>query len=180
MGEIKSTLDLVMERTRHLSFSDEERTRQQKDAFDKRLQGLLQQVADGALTVDVVIDRIAALQAELNVNGRQPVAAGIVGRIDPDRDNRTWLDLLALLDPAVCAPLENVLADYRKNRSALLRSGEERLRDRLARDHGISGSAVIPNPLKEPACRQDLVDLKQRALSDIQSPRRPVLSSDQT
>ena len=180
MGEIKSTLDLVMERTRHLSLSDEERARQKKEAFDKRLQGLLQQVADGALTVAAVTDRIAALRAELQVGGPQAVVAGIVGRIDPDRDNRAWLEMLAQMDPSAGEPLEATLADYHTKRRALLQDGEKRLRERLARDHGIPGSAVIPNPRNEPACRQGLAELKQQALTDLQGRSPAVSSSDQT
>jgi len=180
MGEIKSTLDLVMERTRHLSLSDEERSRQQEEAYDKRLKGLLQQVADGTLTVDGFRDRSAALQAELKVSGRQALAAGIAGRLDPDQDNRVWMELFGAIAPAACAPVEQVADAYRKRRRALCQAGEKRLQACLARDHGISGSAVIPNPLKEPACRKDLADLKKQALADMRSRVRKAFSSDHT
>ena len=45
MAEIKSTLDLVMERTRHLSQSTAEKEAQRRGDFEKRLQGLLQAAA---------------------------------------------------------------------------------------------------------------------------------------
>jgi len=116
----------------------------------------------------------------LKVGGRQPVAAGIVSRIDPDGNNRIWIDLLAEVEPAACAPLEKTLADYRNNRRTLLQSGEERQRERLARNHGISGSAVIPNPLTETACREALDSLKRQTLTVLQQQIQAVSSFDQT
>ena len=180
MGEIKSTLDLVMARTRHLSFSDEERIRQQEEAYDKRLKGLLQQLADGTLTVVGFRDRSTALQAELKVSGRQALAAGIADRLDPDRDNRFWMELLGAIEPAACAPVEQVTAAYRKRRRTIFQAGQNRLQACLARDHGISGSAVIPNPLKEPACRKDMAGLKQQALTDMRNSLQEAFSPDHT
>jgi len=42
MGEIKSTLDLVLEKTKHLSLTSEERQLQQQNEIKKRIGGLLQ------------------------------------------------------------------------------------------------------------------------------------------
>ena len=39
MTEIKSTLDLVMEKTRHLILSDEEKQEQKENEFKKKLKG---------------------------------------------------------------------------------------------------------------------------------------------
>lgn len=161
MGEIKSTLDLVMERTRHLSLSEEERTHQHRTAFHKRLQGLLQQHADDAITVDVLKDRIVSLQAELDVKDRHALITGIGDRIDPDRDNRRWLELLGEMAPDVCKPLATVLADHSQRRRARLREGEDRLRQHLISENDIAGTAVVPNPLKDRDCRADLAALRQ-------------------
>ena len=180
MGEIKSTLDLVMARTRHLSLSDEEKARQQKEAFDRRLQGLLQQVADGALTIDAARDRIAALQAELSVNEPQMVAAGIVGRIDPERNNRVWLDFLSLWASKAAEPVKATLSAYREHRNRLLQEGEKQQRERLAQKHAISGTAVMPNPLKEPGCREHLGKLRQDALAEMRNHVREASAPDQT
>ena len=49
MGEIKSTLDLVMERTKNLSLSDEEKQAQKQKEVESRIRGLLQKYLDGWL-----------------------------------------------------------------------------------------------------------------------------------
>ena len=94
MGEIKSTLDLVMERTKHLSLSAEEKAQQQKENFEKRLQGLLQQYADGALSVDAFQKGVSELSSELGVTGHKQLVAAICNRIDPEQDNGAWLELV--------------------------------------------------------------------------------------
>ena len=163
MGEIKSTLDLVMERTRHLSLSDEEKQRQQAEAFEKRLQGLLQQYADGALTVDKLHERIAALETELQTTNRRIVLAAMLKRVDPDRDNARWLDLLAQKAPALCEPLQAGLDAYRAKQDDLLEGGAQDQRESLARRHGIAGTAVVPNPRQDPACQELLAALRKEA-----------------
>lgn len=169
MGDIKSTLDLVMERTRHLSLSAEEKTRQQRDAFQKRLNGLLQQYADDALAIDALQDRIAALQSELQVTDPQALLQAVFSRIDPENSNRRWLDLVAELMPAARQGLEEVLADCRQQQTDLLQVSEQRLQDRFARHHGISGSALQPNPQKDHRYRESLAELHQSTRSRIEA-----------
>ena len=179
MGEIKSTLDLVMEKTRHLSLSDEEKARQQKADFDKRLQGLLQQYADGVLSVDTLQDRTASLRAELDVKDRGVLVAAIAGRIDPDQDNRRWLELIGAAAPALRQPLEDILADFARCKGDTLRKSQDRLRERLASKYGIAGPAVKPNPLKDSACRANLATLRQQALDQLEAAVDQDLKSNQ-
>lgn len=169
MGEIKSTLDLVMERTRHLSLSDEEKQRQQTAAFEKRLQGLLQQYADGAFSTDKLQERIAALESELQTTDRRIVLAAVVKRVDPDRDNARWIDLLAKAAPAVCGPLQTSLDAYRTRRAELLAAGAQDQREGLARRHGIAGAAVVPNPRQDPACQARLDALRKETQTGFEA-----------
>ena len=169
MGEIKSTLDLVMERTRHLSLSDEEKQRQQAEAFEKRLQGLLQQYADGALSIEQLRERFVTLETELKTTDRQILRAAVVKRIDPDRDNAHWLDLLAKEAPAVCGPLQASLEAYRTRRAELLEAGAQEQREGLARRHGIAGTAVVSNPRQDPVCQEHLATLKKDAQTGFEA-----------
>ena len=50
MGEIKSTLDIVMEKTQNLSLSTEERQEQHNIEIVKRIKGLLQKYQDQTLS----------------------------------------------------------------------------------------------------------------------------------
>jgi hypothetical protein len=169
MGEIKSTLDLVMERTRHLSLSAEEKAEQQREDFEKRLQGLLQRYADGALDTDTLKDRIEALQSETGISDRKLVRGAVLNRIDPDGDNRCWLEFLVRLVPAAGQPLKKMLTVYGESKLTLVRESAARLGDRLDRQRGIRGSAVAPNPEKDPAYREQLDSLRKQTQSRIRA-----------
>ena len=169
MGEIKSTLDLVMARTRHLSLSDDEKRRHQTEAFEKRLQGLLQQYADGALSVKKAVERIAALQTEMKTMDRRILLAVIIKCIEPGRDNALWLDLLGQEGPTLCEPLQNILGAYRREEADLLAvAGQDQL-DRLVREHGITGTAVTPNPWQDAAFRQRRGNLREKTQAGLES-----------
>jgi hypothetical protein len=167
MGEIKSTLDLVMERTRHLSLSAEEKEEQRREDFAKRLQGFLQQYADGALNTDALWDRMAALETETGVTDRKLSVTAVIQRIDPDRDNARWRALLDRLVPDLGPRLQEILAAYKEDRAALWQTGQEQVRDRLAREHAITGSAVVPNPRRDPAMQQYLKSLGNETTDKI-------------
>jgi hypothetical protein len=167
MGEIKSTLDLVMERTSHLSMTPEEKARQREADFKKRLQGLLQQYADEKLGLQELLKSIGNLQAETGTKDARQVLGMVCKRVDPDEDTQAWIALLASLAPQVTGPLEDRLASYSDQKEHLVRNGAQQMRDRLAHDHAIHGSAVLPAPEQDEACRQELSTLREKTLAQI-------------
>jgi len=167
MGEIKSTLDLVMEKTRNLSLSAEEKETQKKADFEKRLQGLLQQYADNMETVETLQERLSALQAELGVTDTHILLAALFKRIHPGRDNQQWLVLLGRMAPETYAPLEKTLLEYETQQADLKEAAGRRLLDQLAHNHDICGSAVIPNPQQESGYQGDMDALRQETQTRI-------------
>jgi hypothetical protein len=168
MGEIKSTLDLVMERTRHLSMSEEERARQKRADFEKRLQGVLQRYEDGGMSVESFLEKLEGLRSELKVEQAGILPEAVLSRIDPEKNNEGWLALLERVRPAACDPLRAALAEYREKKSGLRRKAEERLLERLVRDRGIDGSAVIPNPDKDAGFREAVSALGKKTHTAIE------------
>ena len=67
MGEIKSTLDLVLEKTRHLSQTDEEKQVQKQKDIANRLNGLLQQYQDRMLSLTQLQRAYEKLKTEFNL-----------------------------------------------------------------------------------------------------------------
>ena len=167
MGEIKSTLDLVMERTRHLSLSADEKARQQKEDFLRRLQGVLQQYADGALTTEQLGERVAALEAAHGVSGRRWLLSAVADRIDPDRSADHWVALLAEFDPAMGVSTAAILGEYRDARAEIYEAGSARQRQRLEKDYGIHGLAVVPNLSRDKNVQERLAALRVQTRSRI-------------
>ena len=163
MAEIKSTLDLVMERTKHLSMSAEEKAGQQKQDFEKKLQGLLQQYADNVLSDDELLERVTVSQAEMHIDDQMLVVSAVLQRIQPELDNAHWLLLVRQLAPAAYTPLENALVDYQDKVTALAQKGAQGQLERLARDHGVSGSAAVPNLQKDASHQEALFAVKNES-----------------
>ncbi len=65
MADIKSTLELVMERTRHLSMTEEDKRKQAAAAFKEAVSRLARKYLDGQINLD-------RFQAEFNqLEGRR-------------------------------------------------------------------------------------------------------------
>ena len=64
MGEIKSTLDLVLEKTKHLSQSSDEKQSQIRKDIEMRINGLLQKYQDGVSSLEQLQRDYEALKTE--------------------------------------------------------------------------------------------------------------------
>jgi len=168
MAEIKSTLDLVMERTRHLTMSADEKAGQQKEEFINKLKGLLQQYEDNILSADELMERQAALQADLNRDDDQLAVSVIAQRIQPGMDNAHWLALIKHFAPVAVPQLEEILADNQEKVAALVRKKEQHHLDSLSRDYGIQGSAVAPNFKKDTPLQEAILVLKKETRTRIE------------
>ena len=169
MGEIKSTLDLVMERTRNLSMTAEERALQRQADFEKRLQGLLNKYAEEVLSVGNLTTRIEELKAELKITDKRLVVKAVFGRINPDADNARWLDLIAELLPSTIDPVGKILEAYRQKQTDLMQTCGNQMKDHLFRQHGIKGSSVIPNPLKDIQYQENIAALQDETRAKIET-----------
>jgi len=148
MGEIKSTLDLVMEKTKNLSLSDEEKQAQKQKEVESRVRGLLQKYLDGWLDNNQLKIEYESLKKDSGLSDDAVMINEIFSRLDPNVDNRNLLEVIAKccrLDPAA---LETLLDDCRRCRREHDEAADARmaqLKEDLARTHAISGSAVVPN-----------------------------------
>jgi hypothetical protein len=142
MAEIKSTLELVMERTRNLSMSEEDKRKQAAREFNEAVNGLVLKYLDGQTDLD-------GFQAELSrLEGgpwaRAGAAVEIAMRIDPLADNQLLLNVIKYGFGGDISGLEALLNHFRRAVKVGIEQAEERIRVDLLK-RGISGSAVIPN-----------------------------------
>ncbi len=149
MGEIKSTLDLVMERTRHLTLSDAEKAEQNITAFNKGLKGLLLKFQDGLLKIEEFKRSFASLRETHGVENDDAALKAISGEIGLDENNERMLVLLDAMCGLSGESLTSVVDEYR---AAMDQRAEQRRREVgqiLMKTRRISGSAVIPNLAKD-------------------------------
>ena len=94
MGEIKSTLDLVMEKTRHLTFSREEKDSQKKDEVHKRLKGLVQKYQENLLRKDRLEKELDSLKKTYDMNVDEIWLNLLLSSLEPGRHYKMYLELL--------------------------------------------------------------------------------------
>ena len=154
MGEIKSTLDLVMEKTKNLSLSSEERQAQKNQEIEKRIHGLLQKFKDQALNVDKFKAEYQKLKKDNDLSGNAPLIRELCGQIEFGADNHAWFELLAQFKVVDIEGLTSVLREFDQVIDAAAQEQSKILRDKLAKAHSISGSAVVPNLETDKAWQQ--------------------------
>lgn len=150
MGEIKSTLDLVMERTRHLTLSDAERREQEARERRGRMRGLVQKYEDFAVTAEQFVREWAAVEGRDRAGGDRLLAREVAVRCDPEGENRRWLELLAFFGGSGVDRLEALCRAYREELDALRLERARAMRLRLS-ERGVGGSAVVPNLARDDA-----------------------------
>ncbi len=142
MAEIKSTLELAMERTRHLTMSEEDKRKQAVREFKEAVNRLTLRFLDGQINVDRFQSEFSRLQPGLF--GKAEAAAEIGRRIDPAADNSLVLDLVKHGLGYDISGIEAILKKFRETLHSEDRQAADRIRVGLL-NKGISGSAVIPN-----------------------------------
>jgi ribosomal protein S20 len=145
MAEIKSTLDLVMEKTKNLSLSDEERQGQKNKEIESRIRGLLQKFNDQALSADKLKSEYQKLQKDYDLPENAPLVKEICRQIELGKDNHTLFELLAQFKVADIEGITSVLHEFDEVIDAAARERSKILQAKLAEEHFISGPAVVPN-----------------------------------
>jgi len=145
MGEIKSTLDIVMEKTKHLTLSDEEKQAQSQAEVKSGVKGLVQKYEDLILGAEQLEKEISALQDPIDADVGQLVFDEIYQRLDPTLDNGALLDLLNTLFSTNTTELASLFESYRNEIRHLADAGMEEKKKALAEEHFIAGSAVVPH-----------------------------------
>jgi len=145
MGEIKSTLELVLEKTKHLTLTEQEIEEQQQAELKMKVAGLLQRYEDKILRKEQVKKELADLQERYGLSGYTFLNDAIIDKLALDTDNGPLLSLLEEFSGLNVTEFERIGEDYHQAvQSATKRKVAAATQD-LREKHGISGSAIIPN-----------------------------------
>ena len=176
MGEIKSTLDLVMEKTRHLTLSSEEKAEQQQAEFLGLVEGLVQKYTDGALTVEGVCKELQSLRERHGQSDLRPALKVVLDRLDPDSDPESLLDLAHALAGVDTKGLKSALDGYQAEKAAAEASVRASLEKDLASTRRISGRAVTVNLEASPVWIEELAQLRRRLDDQLEAEKKPLIS----
>ena len=161
MAEIKSTLDLVMERTRHLTLSESEKAAQSAADAERRVAGLVQRYVDQALKPHEFTAELGLLASE-NSNTRVLAVGALIDAVDLNGDNDALFSLLAdHLDTPVYA-IQTIVSGCRSAMQEQAAQQRAKLRDHLQKERHISGSAVVPHLAAEKGWHQHQRRIEQQ------------------
>ena len=144
MGEIKSTLDIIMEKTKGLTMTEEEKEAFRKKETEGKVRGLFQKFLDGFIDAERLKDEIGSLGEERYAVAREALIRECMGRMEPGADNTILLDALENAAGLDIAPIRKIILDYNQDLEQQKMDRKQVMQKNL-KGLGISGSAVIPN-----------------------------------
>ena len=145
MGEIKSTLDLVLERTRHLTLSSVEKEEIELKEALKKVSGYLSRYRDGVLSLEALLKEMRGLAPEIRHRVRREMTRQMSLALNLSSDTDALIPAMeALADPGwtdLLAGVKRCRTEVRKALQAARGSAEGRMLAELAAA-GVRGSAV--------------------------------------
>ena len=145
MSEIKSTLDLVMEKTRHLTLSQEEKKAQKRIEVNKRLQGFLQKYQDNLLKKENLKNELDNLKITYDLNVDEMLTDLLLNSLRLGRDNTVFLELLNEIFGLNLSGLERIFHNFKDAVKSATKKRVGQIKTELSKNRFISGPAVVPN-----------------------------------
>lgn len=144
MGEIKSTYDIVMEKAKGITVSEEEKKEFQIRELKGRVKGWLQKYLDGVLNTEKIREELEGLDRVKREVAGALMKKECTDRLDLQGDNSPILELMDEvlgLDTKKIREVLFICLDALERKKA---GHEENILDQMKK-RGISGSAIVPN-----------------------------------
>jgi hypothetical protein len=112
MGEIKSTLDLVLQKTRNLTLSRDERLDLARQKLDKKVNSLLTRYLDNFLPLSTLRGEMEKIDTQEHGLAYQFLKRHLLARLDLDGDNSLILPALSEIVNFDIDPLTVLQREY--------------------------------------------------------------------
>lgn len=149
MAEIKSTLELIMEKTKNLTLTEEEKKALQKKEVQGKVKGFLMRFMDGVMDLEKLKEGIVSLEEKNPEEVKVTVIRECLDHINLQRDNSMPFDVLEQVVSVDIAPFQRLLSDFLSELDNARRDREQGLQNQI-QEKGISGSAVLANLKADP------------------------------
>ncbi|NPU86345.1 MAG: hypothetical protein HPY65_17845 [Syntrophaceae bacterium] len=154
MAEIKSTIDLIMERTKNLSLSEEEKTAIRRREAEGKVKGWIQRYRDGLATLRDLKKEFTE-EKKTFPDAEQIFRSALLEHVEPAGENGAVFELMEKVLKMKTEPVRELALACREELSRIVLEGLEAEREALRRK-GVSGAAVIPNPNRDRALMERL------------------------
>ena len=169
MAEIKSTLDIIMERTRGLSMTEDEKKAFKEQETAGKIKGLVQRCVDGAIDLSRFQKELTILKSEV----RDEVMVGrllgeeCLDRMELGKDAERLFEILEKTTKMDVSALKEKMKGVEKQVDKERVNRESRLASDL-KERGFSGNAVVPNISADPGWNEYVGKMKQAFKKEVQ------------
>jgi len=143
MAEIKSTLDIIMEKAEKYTLTEEEKRAFKRRELEGRIKGLIRKYLDEILDSERLKEEVAAMEEKERQEAHEIMRSQVLERIRPGGENGPLLDILSMIG-ANTIPVRALLQEY-EERIEEEKEGSRKRAFEALRGKGVSGSAVVPN-----------------------------------
>ena len=169
MAEIKSTMDIIMEKAKGLTMSEGEKELFRKKELEKKIRVLVQKFLNGSIRSEKLLDGFNEIKVDFEDVARGFLIEECMSRIAPYSDNESLLDILDSIAQIDIVPIREILNNFESDLKSKSEEFSSALADTLKRK-GVSGSAVIPNLAKDRGwkkCVGEVEEAFRKRLNDI-------------
>ncbi len=171
MAEIKSTLDIIMERTKNLTMTDEEKAAFRRKEMAGKVRGWIQRYRDGLIDLDHLKSEFAK-ELSANPDLTSILRSQVLDSTKLNEDNSRFLiilrDILAIDTKDIESEIESAkheLESLRVKRTAAIAEDLKKKK--------IYGSAVVPNPVRDWVLQEILTRAETELRAQLKSlPRK--------
>ncbi len=166
MAEIRSTLDIIMEKAKQVAVTEEDKAAFRRQELEAKIRGFVQRFQDGILPDDRLVEELKGIGIKEDPMVRDVFLDECFSRMAPEANNAPLVDLVRKAAGLPAKPLSAILKRYGdqtdQEKDRCMSEMMETLRER-----GISGSAVIPNLEANPLWANVRGKIKQDLLNDL-------------
>jgi len=145
MGEIRSTMDIIMEKTKNLTMSEEEKAQFNRKALQGKVKGLVQKFLDDLISLPSIRLEMESEKKKHPAQAEELLKGELMERLEPDSNNEKVFQLLEEILGIDTNPFKRVITEFQEEVTKERALKVEGLRKKLA-EREISGPAVVPNP----------------------------------
>ncbi len=167
MGEIKSTLEIIMEKTKGLTLTEEEKEAFRWKEVEGKVKGNLLKFLDGLMGIEELKKEIASFDGKGQDIAKEVIIKECVDRIDLEADNSPLFDVLEKVASVKTISFQKILLDFYRDLDRKRGVRGKALREEIQRK-GISGSAVLPNLNADQEWTNYVLNAKERFREKVQ------------
>ena len=169
MAEIKSTLDLVMERTKHLQLSEHERSEQKARESEARIRGLIQKLQDQMLSEEQFTTEYQRLKTDYDLADDRGLISECFSKLSINGDNRATLAALKNAEGFDLNPIGDMIRRFQSRYQEMAGDIVQRMAEAYAAKYQITGTAVTPNPNRDVQWREEVEKLEMEFREELSS-----------